>query len=323
MMGMTDLDTRPAEGADCELLAGTPYADLLDAPPAEVDPRFVARLDDVARAERRRQGRHVSFAVLAVALAALVGLVAASGLFAARRIDVRGTVHLSADDVRRAAALRGAPSMLTLDRAAVARRRRAAGLGRRRSGVGQLAEHARDPGDGVGAGRLCPPAPRSLGAAQLGRQGARRGAGAPDGLHEGRRPDERAGAGPHDRRWQRGRRHRSRPRDAAAPGGRPRPRGRGSDAATRRRARACASATRRPSRRNPERRWPCSVHRTRAVATSTCRCPRRRCAADPAQAPATRATSMIVNRARFLVESRCEPQVDITLDLDGGSRVGQ
>ncbi|HEY1737566.1 MAG TPA: hypothetical protein VGI86_02585, partial [Acidimicrobiia bacterium] len=83
----------------CELLAGTLYAELPDDPPVEVDPRFVARLDDVAREQRRRNGRRTGLAVVAVAFAALVGLVAASGLFAARRIDVQGTVHLTADEV--------------------------------------------------------------------------------------------------------------------------------------------------------------------------------------------------------------------------------
>ncbi len=122
---MSDLQTlgsRSEDGAHCELLAGTPYADVLDAPAPEVDPRFVARLDDVVRAQRRRNGRRTALGLAGTALAVLIGLVAASGLFAARRIEVRGTVHLTADEVRRAAAVHGAPSMLRLDTAAVARR---------------------------------------------------------------------------------------------------------------------------------------------------------------------------------------------------------
>lgn len=110
---------------DSELLAGTAYAELFDGPalePRGLDPRFVTRLDDVAREQRRRNGRRTALALLAVAVASLVGLVAASGLFAARRIEVRGEVHLSADAVRRAAAVHGAPSMLRLDTGAIARR---------------------------------------------------------------------------------------------------------------------------------------------------------------------------------------------------------
>src|SRR4051812_34704607 len=106
----------------CELLAGTEYADLLTGAPAEVDPRFVARLDDVAREQRRRNGRRTGIAGVAIFVAVLVVLVAASGLFAARRIDVRGQVHVTPDEVRRAAAVHGAPSMLRLDTGAIARR---------------------------------------------------------------------------------------------------------------------------------------------------------------------------------------------------------
>ncbi|HEY3834386.1 MAG TPA: FtsQ-type POTRA domain-containing protein [Acidimicrobiia bacterium] len=118
---MTDVEARPSEDA-CELLEGTLYADVPDSPAVEVDPRFVARLDDVAREQRRRNGRRTGLAVVAVAFAALVGLVAASGLFAARRIDVQGTVHLSADAVRRASGVHGDPSMLRLDTGAIAAR---------------------------------------------------------------------------------------------------------------------------------------------------------------------------------------------------------
>ena len=143
MNTMTDVDARRPEGAvspdaeggspqsptmdmdvanKCELLEGTLYGELPDAPEVEVDPRFVARLDDVAREQRRRNGRRTALAVTAVACAALVGLVAASGLFAARRIDVEGTVHLSADAVQQASDVHGAPSMLRLDTGAIARR---------------------------------------------------------------------------------------------------------------------------------------------------------------------------------------------------------
>jgi cell division protein FtsQ len=110
----------PTSG-QCELLEGTEYGDLFDAPPV-VDPRFVARLDDVAREQRRRNGRRTAVGAVAFVFAALVVLVAASGLFAARQIEVRGQIHLTADEVRRAAAVHGAPSMLRLDTAAVARR---------------------------------------------------------------------------------------------------------------------------------------------------------------------------------------------------------
>ncbi len=130
MKTMTDLqEARRAdqvelvEETECELLAGTAYGEMFDAPPAErIDPRFVARLDDVAREERRRNGRRIALTAVAVVAAVLVALVATSGLFAARQLDVEGTVHLTADDVRRASGVHGAPSMLGLDTGAVARR---------------------------------------------------------------------------------------------------------------------------------------------------------------------------------------------------------
>jgi cell division protein FtsQ len=76
----------------------------------------------VAREQRRRNGRRTAVAAVGFVVAALVVLVAASGLFAARQIDVRGQIHLTADEIRRAASVHGAPSMLRLDTAAVERR---------------------------------------------------------------------------------------------------------------------------------------------------------------------------------------------------------
>jgi cell division protein FtsQ len=106
---------------ESELLAGTAYGEMFDPDPV-VDPRFVARLDDVAREQRRRNGHRTAAAIGVLVLAGLVALVAASGLFAARSIAVEGAAHESAAAVRAAAGVHGAPSMLRLDTGAVARR---------------------------------------------------------------------------------------------------------------------------------------------------------------------------------------------------------
>ncbi len=116
-------DGTASVGMRDDMLAGTAYGDmaaLFDAMP--VDPRFVARRDHVEQAIRNQRGRRAALAVLATFMAVLVGLVAASGLFAARVIEVRGARNATADEVRRAAGVHGAPSMLRLDTAAVARR---------------------------------------------------------------------------------------------------------------------------------------------------------------------------------------------------------
>lgn len=93
------------------------------APP--VDPRLAERWAAIAH-ERGRRRRRVLLTVTAIAsILGIAWLVVESPLLALRRIDVRGTAHVSAAELRAAAHVRTGAPLLRVDTGAVARRLRA------------------------------------------------------------------------------------------------------------------------------------------------------------------------------------------------------
>ncbi len=115
--------------ANDDILEGTAYADVgielddifIEADGPAIDRRFVERRESVARAAFRERS-HKQLIIVAIIVLALVGaVVAKSGIFNVRAIDVVGVSLGRQDEVRRVAAARG-DSMVALDTSAIEQR---------------------------------------------------------------------------------------------------------------------------------------------------------------------------------------------------------
>ncbi len=119
--------TRPPQDPARGLLDGTPYGEMHalfepDEVTPRIDRRFVERRESVARAAFRSRSRQQLVVGGIVVVLIAVAVVAKSGLFAVRAVDVTGATHANVDQIVRVANIEGSPSMFALDQSAIARR---------------------------------------------------------------------------------------------------------------------------------------------------------------------------------------------------------